>query len=134
MVLAAITSYPDLWAVAVDIVGIANFLTFFENTGVWRRHLRMAEYGDPERDADFLRELSPLFKANRIKVPLLVLHGANDPRVPVSEAQQIVTAVQANGYPAELMIFPNEGHFMLHQHTQLKAYLAIMDWFERYMG
>ena len=134
MVLAAITSYPDLWAAAVDIVGIANFLTFFENTGVWRRHLRMAEYGDPERDADFLRELSPLFKADRIKTPLLVLHGANDPRVPVSEAQQIIAAVQANGYPAELMIFPDEGHFMLHLNTQLKAYQTIMDWFERYMG
>ena len=134
MVLAAITDYPDLWAVAVDIVGIANFLTFFENTGVWRRHLRMAEYGDPERNAEFLRELSPLFKANRIKVPLLVLHGVNDPRVPVSEAEQIVAAVHANGHPAELILFPNEGHFMLHQTTQRTAYLAIMDWFERYIG
>jgi dipeptidyl aminopeptidase/acylaminoacyl peptidase len=102
MVLAAITNYPDLWAAAVDIVGIANFLSFFENTGVWRRKLRAAEYGDPEGDAEFLRELSPLFKAERIKTPLLVLHGANDPRVPVSEARQIVEAVQARGLPTAL--------------------------------
>ncbi|GAC1447890.1 MAG: S9 family peptidase [Ktedonobacterales bacterium] len=134
MVLAAITSYPDLWAAAADIVGIANFLTFFEHTGVWRRHLRTPEYGDPERDADFLRELSPLFKADRITAPLLVLHGANDPRVPVGEARQIVAAVQARGRPAELLLFPDEGHFMLRQSTQLTAYPAIGDWFERYMG
>lgn len=133
MVLAAITSYPELWAAAVDIVGIANFLTFFENTGVWRRHLRASEYGDPERDADFLRELSPLFKADRITAPLLVLHGANDPRVPVSEAEQIVDAVRQRGHPTELIIFPNEGHFMTRKSTQLTAYTAIGAWFEQYL-
>lgn len=134
MVLAAITSYPDLWAAAVDIAGITNFLTFFERTGAWRRHLRMSKYGDPERDADFLRELSPIFKADRIKTPLLVLHGTNDVRVPVSEAEQIVNTVRANNQPVALMLFPDEGHFMLRQSTQLKAYSAIGDWFERYMG
>ncbi len=134
MVLAAVTSYPDLWAAAVDIVGIANFLSFFEHTGVWRRHLRAPEYGDPARDAAFLRELSPLFKAGSIEAPLLVLHGANDPRVPVGEAEQIVAAVRARGRPAELLLFPDEGHFMLRQSTQFTAYPAIGDWFERYMG
>jgi dipeptidyl aminopeptidase/acylaminoacyl peptidase len=63
-----------------------------------------------------------------------VLHGANDPRVPVNEAQQIVAAVRARGKPAELLLFPDEGHFMLRQSTQLTAYPAIGDWFERYMG
>jgi len=134
MVLAAATSYPDLWAAAVDIVGIANFLSFFEHTGVWRRHLRAPEYGDPTRDAEFLRDLSPLFKADRIEAPLLVLHGANDPRVPMGEAEQIVAAIRARGRPAELLLFPDEGHFMLRQSTQLTAYPAIGDWFERYMG
>ncbi|HEY7983869.1 MAG TPA: S9 family peptidase [Ktedonobacterales bacterium] len=134
MVLAAITSYPDLWAAAVDIVGIANFLTFFEHTGVWRRHLRATEYGDPERDAAVLRAISPLFTADRITAPLLVLHGANDPRVPRHEAEQIVAAVRANGRPAELLLFPDEGHFMLRESTQLLAYPAIGEWFARYMG
>jgi dipeptidyl aminopeptidase/acylaminoacyl peptidase len=134
MVLAAATSYPNLWAAAVDIVGIANFLSFFAHTGVWRRHLRAPEYGDPTRDAEFLRDLSPLFKAGRIEAPLLVLHGANDPRVPMGEAEQIVAAVRARGRPAELLLFPDEGHFMLRQSTQLTAYPAIGDWFERYMG
>ena len=109
-------------------------LTFFEQTGVWRRHLRAAEYGDPVRDADFLRDLSPLFKADRITTPLLVLHGANDPRVPVHEAEQIVAAVRARGRPAELLLFADEGHFMLRETTQLLAYPAIGDWFERHMG
>jgi dipeptidyl aminopeptidase/acylaminoacyl peptidase len=134
MVLAAITTYPDLWAAAADMVGIANFITFFEQTGIWRRHLRAAEYGDPERDADFLREISPLFHADHIRTPLLALHGANDSRVPVGEARQIVAAVQAQGVPAELLIFPDEGHFMLRESTQLTAYPAIGDWFERWMG
>jgi dipeptidyl aminopeptidase/acylaminoacyl peptidase len=134
MVLAAITTYPELWAAAVDMVGIANFLTFFENTGVWRRHLRAVEYGDPERDADFLRSISPLFHVDRITTPLLVLHGENDPRVPVGEAKQIVDAVKARGVPTELMLFPDEGHFMLRLSTQLKAYTAMGTWFERHMG
>jgi dipeptidyl aminopeptidase/acylaminoacyl peptidase len=133
MVLAAITSYPDLWAAAVDIVGIANFLTFFQNTGIWRRHLRSPEYGDPERDADFLREISPLFKADRITTPLLALHGVNDPRVPVSEAEQIVAAVKARGLPSKLVLFPNEGHFMLRQSTQMLAYSSMAEWFQTYM-
>lgn len=134
MVLAAITTYPELWAAAVDMVGIANFLSFFENTGVWRRHLRAIEYGDPERDADFLRSISPLFHVDRITTPLLVLHGENDPRVPVGEAKQIVDAVKARGVPTELILFPDEGHFMLRQSTQLKAYTAMGTWFEQHMG
>jgi dipeptidyl aminopeptidase/acylaminoacyl peptidase len=134
MVLAAITTYPDLWAAAVDIVGIANFITFFEHTGVWRRHLRASEYGDPERDAEVLRAISPLFHADRITAPLLVLHGANDPRVPRHEAEQIVAAVHERGHPAELLLFADEGHFMLRESTQLRAYPAIGAWFARYMG
>src|SRR5258708_31842529 len=86
MVLSAITTYPDLWAGAVDIVGIANFLTFIENTGPWRRKLREAEYGSLENDRDFLEQISPIRYVDRIVTPLFVVHGANDPRVPVGEA------------------------------------------------
>ncbi|HTI14621.1 MAG TPA: S9 family peptidase [Dictyobacter sp.] len=134
MVLAALTEYPDLWAAGADIVGIANFLTFFERTGVWRRHLRAVEYGDPVQDAEFLREISPLFKADRITAPLLVLHGENDPRVPVNEAKQIVETLRSLQRQTELIIFPSEGHFMLREATQLIAYPAIANWFEKHMG
>jgi dipeptidyl aminopeptidase/acylaminoacyl peptidase len=87
MVLAALTEYPDLWAAGVDVVGIANFVTFLENTGAWRREHREAEYGSLEDDREFLEEISPLNHAGEITAPLFVLHGANDPRVPVGEAE-----------------------------------------------
>src|SRR3712207_4299949 len=75
MVLAALTEYPDLWSAGVDIVGIANLVTFLENTGSYRRKLREPEYGSLEKDADFLRSISPIHKAGRIKAPLMVVHG-----------------------------------------------------------
>jgi dipeptidyl aminopeptidase/acylaminoacyl peptidase len=84
MVLAALTEYPDLWAAGVDVVGIANFVTFLENTGEWRRELREAEYGSLAQDREFLESISPINNADRIEAPLFVLHGANDPRVPVA--------------------------------------------------
>src|SRR5208283_4536755 len=82
MVLSAITTYPDIWAAAVEIVGIANFVTFLENTHPWRRKLRECEYGSLENDREFLTAISPIRHVERINVPLFVIHGANDPRVP----------------------------------------------------
>ena len=89
MVLSALTTYPDLWAAGVDIVGVANFVTFLENTGPWRRKKRESEYGSLEHDREFLERISPIHY-KRITAPLFVIHGANDPRVPVGEAEQIV--------------------------------------------
>ncbi len=134
MVLAAITTYPELWAAAVDMVGIANFVSFLENTGPWRRKWREGEYGSLEHDRAVLEQISPINHVDKITTPLLVLHGANDPRVPVSEAEQIVAALKARQVPVEFLRFPNEGHFMLRRNTQLTAYPAAGKWFERYMG
>ncbi len=130
MVLAALTTYPDLWAAGVDIVGIANFVTFLENTGVWRRKWREAEYGSLEHDREFLEQISPIHAVDRIVAPLLIIHGANDPRVPVSEAEQMVAALHAREVPVEYLRFENEGHYMLHGETQQAMYPAIGDWFE----
>ena len=113
MVLSAITTYPDLWAAAVDIVGIANFVTFLENTGAWRRALREAEYGSLERDRDFLEEISPIHHVERITAPLMVMHGANDPRVPVGEAEQIVETLRQRGRAVEYLRFEDEGHGLI---------------------
>jgi dipeptidyl aminopeptidase/acylaminoacyl peptidase len=104
-----ITEYPDMFSAAVDVVGIANFKTFLENTAAYRRHLRESEYG-PLSDPEFLASISPIHKANQIKTPLLVVHGANDPRVPVGEARQILSAVLNNGGIADSLIFLDEGH------------------------
>lgn len=109
VVLGMITEYPDLFNAAVDNVGIANFKTFLENTKPYRRALRESEYG-PLSDPEFLNEISPIHKAHLIKTPLLVVHGENDPRVPVGEARQILKAVIDNGGVADSLIFPDEGH------------------------
>ncbi|UPV74007.1 S9 family peptidase [Halorussus limi] len=110
MVLAAITEYPDLWAAAVDFVGIANWVTFLENTGDWRRSHREAEYGSLADDREFLESISPIHSADEIRCPLFVQHGANDPRVPVGEARQIADEVESQGVPVETLVFEDEGH------------------------
>jgi dipeptidyl aminopeptidase/acylaminoacyl peptidase len=112
MVLAALTHYSDRIRCGVDAVGISNFVTFLENTSEYRRDLRRAEYGD-ERDPamrEFLQRISPTTNVGRIDVPLLVVQGANDPRVPASEAEQIVAAVRAKGKEAWYLLARDEGH------------------------
>jgi dipeptidyl aminopeptidase/acylaminoacyl peptidase len=122
MVLSALATYPDRFAAGVDIVGIANFLTFLEKTGPWRRPLREAEYGSLARDAEFLRSISPVFHAERIRAPLLVIHGRNDPRVPFEEAEQIVSTLRRLGRPVELMEYAREGHGLHRRDDQLEAW------------
>jgi dipeptidyl aminopeptidase/acylaminoacyl peptidase len=126
MVLAAMANYPDLWAAGVDIVGISNFVTFLENTSAYRRAHREAEYGSLERDRAFLERISPIHHVDRIRAPLMVIHGANDPRVPVGEARQIARALQARGVPVELLIFEDEGHGLVKLKNKQVAYPAIV--------
>ncbi|HEV7279002.1 MAG TPA: S9 family peptidase [Pirellulaceae bacterium] len=112
MTLASLAAYSDRLAGAVDIVGISNFTTFLTNTEGYRRDLRRAEYGDerdPEMHAIFDR-ISPSNLTDRMKKPLLVIQGANDPRVPQSEAEQIVTKVRAEGEPVWYLLATDEGH------------------------
>jgi dipeptidyl aminopeptidase/acylaminoacyl peptidase len=130
MVLASLTEYPDLWAAGVDIVGIANFVTFLENTGEWRRELREAEYGSLADDREFLESISPLNHADEIEAPLFVLHGENDPRVPVSEAHQIVEEVEAHGVPVRELIFEDEGHGFSKLENRIEAYSAVAEFLD----
>jgi dipeptidyl aminopeptidase/acylaminoacyl peptidase len=112
MTLAAAVHYSDRIRGAAPAVGISSFVSFLERTESYRRDLRRAEYGD-ERDPEmraFFERISPLAQADRIRVPLLVLHGRNDPRVPVQEAEQIVATVRAHGVPVWSVIAENEGH------------------------
>jgi dipeptidyl aminopeptidase/acylaminoacyl peptidase len=125
MVLAALTEYPDLWSAGVDIVGIANLVTFLENTGSYRRALRESEYGSLERDREFLESISPIHKAENIKAPLMVIHGKNDPRVPVGEAEQIVERVRENGGTVEYLLYEDEGHGLAKLKNRLDAYPRI---------
>jgi len=133
MVLAALTEYPDLWAAGVDVVGIANFVTFLENTGSWRRELREAEYGSLENDRAFLESVSPINNIEAIEAPLFVLHGANDPRVPVDEAEQIADEARDQGVPVEKLIFEDEGHGITKLENRIEAYTAVVDFLDRHV-
>ncbi|HJQ29923.1 MAG TPA: S9 family peptidase, partial [Rubrobacter sp.] len=134
MVLAALTEYPDLWASGVDIVGIANLVTFLENTGSYRRHLREAEYGSLEKDRAFLASISPIHKAENITAPLMVVHGKNDPRVPVGEAEQIVERVRKNGGTVEYLLYQDEGHGLAKLKNRLDAYPRIAAFLEEHLA
>jgi dipeptidyl aminopeptidase/acylaminoacyl peptidase len=134
MVLAALTSYPATWAAGVDVVGIANFETFLANTGPWRRHLREAEYGSLERDRDFLREISPIHKVDRIAAPLMVIHGANDPRVPIGEAEQIVDSLRRRNLPVTYLRFDDEGHGVVKLPNRIRAYSAVAEFLDTHFG
>ncbi|MDQ3495258.1 MAG: alpha/beta fold hydrolase [Pseudomonadota bacterium] len=112
MVLATMTHYPERVRAGIDIVGISHFGTFLQNTEDYRRDLRRAEYGD-ERDPQikaFFERISPLNNARKISAPLFVAQGRNDPRVPYTEAEQIVKAVRGNGQPVWFLMFNDEGH------------------------
>ena len=112
MSLASAVHYSDRLRGAVDVVGISNFVTFLENTQDYRRDLRRPEYGD-ERDPEmykFLQKISPSNNVDKITVPMLVVQGENDPRVPVTESQQIVSALRQQGNQVWYMNALNEGH------------------------
>jgi len=110
--LASAVNYSDRLRAAVDLVGISNFVTFLENTQDYRRVLRRQEYGD-ERDPDmraFLEQISPLNNVDRIRIPLFVQQGSNDPIVPKSESDQMVAALREQGQTVWYMVALNEGH------------------------
>jgi len=132
MVLAGITEYPDLFSAAFESVGIANFVSFLENTRAYRRALREAEYG-PLSDRDFLRKISPIHKVDKIETPLLVVHGENDPRVPVGEARQIIKALSDRGVAVDSLIFPDEGHGVSKRKNNLILYRRMVDFFDKHL-
>lgn len=112
MVLASLTTYPERIRAGIDVVGISNFVTFLENTKEYRRDLRRVEYGDERIPSmrSFLENISPVNRLDRLASALFVAHGANDPRVPVGEAEQVVAAAQARGLSPWYMLAKNEGH------------------------
>ncbi|PKR83410.1 S9 family peptidase [Heyndrickxia camelliae] len=134
MVLAAITHYPKLWSAAIDIVGISSFKTFLENTGSWRRKLRELEYGSIEEDGEFFDEIDPIHRTKDITSPLMVLHGANDPRVPIEEAEQIVNELKERNHPVTYIRFEDEGHFFVKLKNNITAYTAVADFLDQYIG
>jgi dipeptidyl aminopeptidase/acylaminoacyl peptidase len=128
MTLASLVHYSDKIVGGVDVVGISNFVTFLENTQEYRRDLRRAEYGD-ERDPEmraFLQRISPANNVDKITKPLFVVQGANDPRVPVTEAEQIVAAVRAAGKEAWYLLGRDEGHGFAKKKNADYYFLAVI--------
>lgn len=136
MVLASLTHFPERIVAGVDVVGISNFVTFLNNTSEYRRDLRRAEYGD-ERDPKMkalLQRISPTTNVARIKSALFVAQGLNDPRVPASEAEQIVAGVRKTGRDVWYMLAKNEGHgFTKKENRDTFSLLSVM-FLEKQLG
>jgi dipeptidyl aminopeptidase/acylaminoacyl peptidase len=129
MTLAVACTYPDRIRCAVDVVGVSNLVTFLENTESYRRDLRRAEYGDeriPEM-RDFMTRTAPLTNAHKITKPLFVVQGRNDPRVPHTEARQIVETVRKNGTPVWFLMANDEGHgFAKKRNADYQFYATVL--------
>ena len=136
MVLAALAFRPHEFAAGVDLFGVANWVRTLASIPPYWASERKALYkliGDPQADADYLRKISPLFHAEQIERPLLVLQGEQDPRVLRQESDEIVAAARKRGTPVEYLIFPNEGHGFARKETQVKAYQAVLVFLDKYL-
>jgi len=135
MTLAVSTFYSDRIRCSVDIVGMSNLVTFLEHTEAYRRDLRRVEYGD-ERDPkmhEYLEKIAPMNNIEKIKKPMLVIAGKNDPRVPVSESQQIADALKKQGTPVWLMIAKDEGHGYRKKTNQDYQFYATIEFLQEYL-
>jgi dipeptidyl aminopeptidase/acylaminoacyl peptidase len=133
MTMAGLTEYPELFAAGADLFGVVNFETFFKHTEPWMASISKTEYGDPEKEADLLRRLSPIHKLERVLAPTLVIHGANDTNVPVVEADQVVDNLKKRNIPVEYLLFPDEGHGIRKTSNRIRAITAIVRWFDKYL-
>jgi dipeptidyl aminopeptidase/acylaminoacyl peptidase len=118
----------------VDIVGISDLVTFLENTSDYRRAHREREYGSLARDREFLADASPLRHADSIRAPLFVIHGRNDPRVPVTEAEQLVSNLSSRGIEYELRVYEDEGHGLARLENRLEAYPEAIEFLSRVLN
>jgi dipeptidyl aminopeptidase/acylaminoacyl peptidase len=136
MTLAALTLQPDAFKTGVDLFGISNWSRTLSSIPAWWGAFRdalYAELGDPKTDSVRLRRISPLFHADRIKVPLMVLQGANDPRVLKVESDEIVAAARRNGVPVEYVVFPDEGHGFVKKENEIAGYSQVIAFLDKYL-
>ena len=136
MVLAALAYEPEAFEVGVDIFGVSNWLRTLNSIPPYWESFRQALYqemGDPATDEERLRRISPLFHAENIVRPLMVLQGANDPRVLKVESDEIVAAVEANGVPVEYVVFDDEGHGFAKKDNQLEGYRGIREFLDLHL-
>ena len=136
MTLAAVTLQPDAFKVGVDLFGISNWSRTLNNIPPYWESFREALYkemGDPKTDSARLHRISPIFNADKIKVPLMVLQGANDPRVLQVESDEIVAAARKNGVPVEYVVFPDEGHGFQKKENQIRGYSGVLAFLDQHL-
>ncbi len=136
MVAAALTFTPDAFDVGINIFGVTNWLRTLKSIPPWWASFRdalYAELGNPETDEERLTRISPVFHATNITKPLLVVQGANDPRVLKAESDDIVEAARSNGVPVEYLVFDDEGHGFMNKDNRIKAQEAYLDFLDRYL-
>ncbi|MGH7596116.1 MAG: alpha/beta fold hydrolase [bacterium] len=136
MVLAALAFRPEEFTVGVDIFGVANWVRTLKSIPPWWESFREALYkemGNPATDEEYLRRISPLFHPDKITKPLIVLQGANDPRVLKVESDEIVEAVKKNGVPVEYIVFDDEGHGFEKKENEVEGYKAILDFLDKHL-
>jgi dipeptidyl aminopeptidase/acylaminoacyl peptidase len=136
MVLAALSFKPEEFNVGVDIFGVSNWVRTLQSIPpYWESEKKAlyAEIGDPTTQAQMLREISPLFHADKITKPLIVLQGANDPRVIKPESDEIVEAIKKKNGVVEYVVFDNEGHGFTKKENEIRAYKAILDFLDKYL-
>ena len=127
LTLCGLAFQPERWAAGVDIVGMSSLVTFLERTAPWRRRFREREYGSLERDRALLEAASPLGRVDAIRAPLFLLHGANDPRVPRGEAEQIAAVLAGKGVRCDLRVYEDEGHGLAKLANRIDAYPRVVD-------
>jgi dipeptidyl aminopeptidase/acylaminoacyl peptidase len=128
LTLAALTTFPDLFAVGIDVCGMSNFATFYEHTEPWIAAAAVSKYGDPVADAALLADLSPITRIDRLRTPLMIVHGENDSNVPVIEAEQVAAALTERGVEHRYLLFPDEGHELLHRSSRAEYLRETVDW------
>lgn len=133
MVLAALTEYPELWTAGIKFYGIANFETFFELTRPNRKQLRIPEYGDPVADKALLARISPIHKIDRVRAPLLVVHGLEDSNVPPGESEMVHSALRGLGRQVEYLRIPHEGHGFARIENRRIVFGAVAEFLARYL-
>ncbi len=136
MVLAALAFKPEEFAVGVDIFGVSNWVRTLQSIPPYWESFRKSLYkemGDPEKDLERLRAISPLFHADKIVKPLIVLQGANDPRVIKAESDEIVESIKKRNGVVEYVLFDDEGHGFRKKGNEIRAYKSILDFLDRYL-
>ena len=136
MVLAALAYQPDVFDAGVDLFGVSNWVRTLESIPAWweaQRTALYAEIGDPVKQKQMLHDISPVFFGDRIRKPIMVLQGANDPRVLKAESDDVVAAVKKNGVPVEYVVFSDEGHGFTKKKNQIDGYSAMLKFLDKYL-